>query len=422
MEAYVDNEIISQLIKNLKSEGLHQKAYSDVIDESGNQYVDLVQEGGGVLGIALLGYTFVMEQAGIRFFSLAGTSAGAINSMMMAGMAKVGEPATLKTLEMLHGKDLSEIVDGDKRLWKLVKRYLYNRSWKYWFTFLNIPRIYNTLVRRLGLNPGNDFMTWIEASLAAYGISSLVELEIHRSKLPGLFDRNTGNQISRKAELKIIASDITSKSKITFPEMAELYWHEPASVNPACFVRASISIPFFFQPYIVDDIPGAGTYEDKALPREQSKWRKHTGYRGKIPATVHFVDGGMLSNFPINAFHRKGVPAKPTFGARLSSWRVEAHEIKSLNNYCNAMISTMRQLHDYDFLLQHHDYKHLICSIDCDTQKDENGRNKFNLLDFNMDEKTKVELFNHGAQKAYEFLKTFDWQAYKALRLKCANV
>ena len=416
MKAYVENEIISQLLKDLKTGGLHQKVYSDVIDENGNQYVDLVQEGGGVLGIALLGYTFVMEQAGIRFFSLAGTSAGAINSMTMAAMARVGELATLKTLEMLHSKDLSDIVDGDRRLWRLVKRYLYNRSWKYWFTFLNIPRIYNTLVRSLGLNPGDDFMRWIESSLAVHGINSLADLEAHRSELPTLFDRNTGKELIRTAELKIITSDITSKSKITFPEMTELYWHEPASVNPACFVRTSISIPFFFQPFVVENIPNAGTYEDQALPREQSKWRKHTGYRGKIPAKVHFVDGGMLSNFPINAFHRKGVPAKPTFGARLSSWRVEAQEIKSLNNYCNAMISTMRQLHDYDFLLKHHDYKHLICSIDCDTEKDKNGRDKFNFLDFNMDETTKVELFNHGARKAYEFMKTFDWQAYKTLR------
>ncbi len=50
--------------------------FSDIEDAGGHQYVDLVQEGGGVLGIALVGYTYVLENAGIRFFSLAGTSAG----------------------------------------------------------------------------------------------------------------------------------------------------------------------------------------------------------------------------------------------------------------------------------------------------------------------------------------------------------
>ncbi len=49
---------------------------SDLRDEEGHQYIDLVQEGGGVLGIALVGFTYVIEKAGIRFLSLAGTSAG----------------------------------------------------------------------------------------------------------------------------------------------------------------------------------------------------------------------------------------------------------------------------------------------------------------------------------------------------------
>ena len=36
-------------------------------------------EGGGVLGIALTGYTYILEQAGIRFLGVGGTSAGSIN-------------------------------------------------------------------------------------------------------------------------------------------------------------------------------------------------------------------------------------------------------------------------------------------------------------------------------------------------------
>ena len=62
------------------------KPYSDIVDAEGHQYVDLVQEGGGMLGIALVGYSYVLEQAGIRFFSLAGTSAGAINTLMLAAI------------------------------------------------------------------------------------------------------------------------------------------------------------------------------------------------------------------------------------------------------------------------------------------------------------------------------------------------
>ncbi|ULT43996.1 hypothetical protein KRR40_11785 [Niabella defluvii] len=49
---------------------------SDVLDADGHQYVNLVQKGGGVLGVALVGYTYILEQMGIRFLRMAGTSAG----------------------------------------------------------------------------------------------------------------------------------------------------------------------------------------------------------------------------------------------------------------------------------------------------------------------------------------------------------
>ena len=64
---YLDGEIQSIII-NLKKKREHNPTdknwqnYSDIVDEFGNQYVDLVQEGGGVLGIALLGYTYVLEE------------------------------------------------------------------------------------------------------------------------------------------------------------------------------------------------------------------------------------------------------------------------------------------------------------------------------------------------------------------------
>ncbi len=422
MDQFINHPEMQDLLKKIKQGGLDKKVYSDIVDSNGYQYVDLVQEGGGILGIALLGYTYIMEQAGIRFFSLAGSSAGAINSMMMSGLGKVGEPVSLKTLEMLSNKNLSEIVDGDTRLWKLLRRFLDNKSWKYSLFVLNIGRIRNTIMYRLGLNPGDDFLKWIHNALQNKDILTLADLRHHRQKLPDLFDRNSGKQIKRKADLKIIASDITSKSKITFPEMAELYWEKPDAISPSLFVRASMAIPFFFEPLIVTNIPGAGTSEDPDLPREQTRWRKHTGYRGIIPNTVHLVDGGMLSNFPINVFHRKGIPSKPTFGAKLSTWRTEAQEVKSIGNYCGAMISTMRQLHDYDFILKNTDYKQLICSIDCDAQLDAQGNRVFNVLDFEMPAETQAKLFRHGAAKAVEFLDTFNWEHYKKTRKQLTQI
>jgi NTE family protein len=60
------------------------KEYSDLLDAEGNQYVEFVQEGGGVWGSALVGYLYGLEIFGIRFLKIAGTSAGAINTILIA--------------------------------------------------------------------------------------------------------------------------------------------------------------------------------------------------------------------------------------------------------------------------------------------------------------------------------------------------
>src|ERR1700692_35125 len=85
---------------------------SDTIDQNGNQYVNLVQKGGGVLGVALVGYTYVLEQAGIRFLRLAGTSAGAINTPLLVVIGSKQETKSEKTLKYLCDLDFFNLVDG----------------------------------------------------------------------------------------------------------------------------------------------------------------------------------------------------------------------------------------------------------------------------------------------------------------------
>src|SRR6476661_8535253 len=72
-----------QLLEAKYGKGGENLIVSDVIDDEGHQYVNLVQKGGGVLGVALVGYTYILEQMNIRFIRLAGTSAGAINTALM---------------------------------------------------------------------------------------------------------------------------------------------------------------------------------------------------------------------------------------------------------------------------------------------------------------------------------------------------
>jgi NTE family protein len=107
---------------------------SDVRDALGRQQVDLVQEGGGVHGIALAGYTFILETMNISFMKMAGTSAGSINTLLLNAVYSKKEAEALgitsgvayyntrseKVLEYLSKKNLSDLVDGHPLWRKLI--------------------------------------------------------------------------------------------------------------------------------------------------------------------------------------------------------------------------------------------------------------------------------------------------------------
>lgn len=118
-------------IEQLKNQNKH---YSDLytLDEKNTmlQYVQLVQEGGGTLGICLVGFTFVMEYLGIRFLKLAGTSAGAINTYFMAALAKSkNEAVTPRLFKILSEMDMFSFVDGAKIAKFFIKSIISKDGW-----------------------------------------------------------------------------------------------------------------------------------------------------------------------------------------------------------------------------------------------------------------------------------------------------
>ena len=111
-EAFLTHPEVIDCLKKLKTkfgDKAEKLVVSDVLDSQGNQYVNLVQKGGGVLGVALVGYTYILEQMNIRFIRLAGTSAGAINTALMTVIG--GED-----------KDGKATAKGDKKRAKSVLR------------------------------------------------------------------------------------------------------------------------------------------------------------------------------------------------------------------------------------------------------------------------------------------------------------
>lgn len=66
-----------------------------------------------MLGIGLLGYTYILEEAGIRFVGLGGTSAGAINTMLIAARRERPDVAcSLDLVEILSKAPFASFLDG----------------------------------------------------------------------------------------------------------------------------------------------------------------------------------------------------------------------------------------------------------------------------------------------------------------------
>jgi NTE family protein len=392
---------VIRILGNLREEELDKKQFSDVLDEHSHQYIELVQEGGGVLGVALIGYTYVLEQMGLRFFSLAGTSAGSINALLLASFGDISRAKSEKLIELLVNKNLYDFVDGDQKSRKFIEA-LVEKAKKATLVIRGL-RVINTITQKLGLNPGNDFLNWMTGILKDNGIKTTKDLFDFFGQPPSGMKIREG--IDRtleglKPRFAIISADLTTETKVEFPLMRPLYWKEPEDVNPALFVRASMSIPYFFEPLVIGNIPKGA--------EAVSLWDKLAKYRGDIPDEVHFVDGGIMSNFPIDVFHKfNTVPRMPTFGVRLGVDRNQYNRIKNPMSLFGAMFNSIRHLHDYDFILKNPDYSMLIQHIHIGDH---------NWLNFSLTAEDKKDLFIRGAGAAAEFLRKFDWKDYKEVR------
>ncbi len=458
-----DSLKLEEEIKKLRDKG---KKYSDVLDNSGNQYVDLVQQGGGVWGVALVGYVYVLEQIGIRFFSLAGTSAGAINALAMSSIADNKRTKTEPILEALLALDMRSLIDGKKEdsiftkwerklISKLLKFPFYKKfiiNFIQWILFLCIAFTIASMISLLffvpsegkmlhfitigvwlvtfllayitfdrlsvltkegfGLNDGDVFHEWVKKSLVeSQQVNNLDDLKRNFTSLPSdlYLDKKANHRKESEDKptiptLTIIANDVTTNNKIEFPKMWDLYFNESKDVHPADFVRASMSIPLFFETF---------TLETK--PKNIDAWNTHLNWgtqnQDNIPDKVSFVDGGSLSNFPINIFYNPNysVPRMPTFGIRLIDKKpIKKVTSKSILEFGSTIIQSMKLSYDKEFLNKNQSYNLGIGYVEIGE--------KLSWLNFYMNETEKEELFKIGAKAALDFLTDFEWDDYKNKR------
>lgn len=371
------------------------------------QFVDLVQEGGGILGIALVGYTYVLEELGIRFASLGGTSAGSINTVLMAALGKPQDRKSEKILRILANKDFREFMDGGRDVHALVGGLASSNRLRKWIggIFAAIGNLDEVLFED-GLNPGTSFDQWLEGILSGAGVDTVSKLLAQMNDFPEPVKKQLAG--GKRAHLAIIAADITTETKVQFPKMSPLYFADPDHTHPARFVRASMSIPIFFSPVRIDLT---------ILPRHSTAYTDQWSdpavgacYNGPIPEEVLLVDGGIMSNFPIDVFHNKNaIPTRPTFGVRLGLDRTAYNRIDSMLDIINACFEGAKNIRDAETIQNSGDFQELIGSIDVGDH---------NWLNFGISNEHKLDLFRRGAMAASTFLQRFDWEKYKQIRRK----
>jgi NTE family protein len=321
---------------------------------------DLVLEGGGVKGIALVGAIAVLEERGYRFRRIAGTSAGAVvGALLAAGM-------TAKELaEVMGTVDYKRFRDGD----------LLDQLGPF-------GRAMSILVDE-GVYRGEYLRRWLGDLLAARGVRTFADLVVD--------DRGGSFPREHAYRLVVMASDVSQGCLRRLPwDYRGRYGVDPFAVPVVDAVRASMSIPFFYEPVKLED--------------------RLTGER------CWLVDGGMLSNFPVEVFDRTdGAPPRwPTFGLKLSSragsLQGVANRIDGAFSLARAMVATMTNFHDQ---LHLEDPSVLARTIFIDTLQ-------VRSTDFDIDRDSQLRLYESGRGAATKFLDGdgrspgWDFEAYVA--------
>ncbi len=310
---------------------------------------DLVCEGGGVKGIGLAGAAVALAEAGYSFPRVAGSSAGAITTALVAALQKAGEPVS-RLADIVATVDYRKFRD-ESRLGKipLVGRGI-------------------ALLAQDGLYEGKYLLDFMTGALKDLGVETFGDLWLPDE--PGM-----AAPVGRNSALVVTASDLSRRRLVRLPWDLPAYGLDPQDFNVARAVRASAAIPFFFQPVRV----------------QGATW----------------VDGGLLSNFPVGLFDRSDTadPRWPTFGVRLVSRPGEVVTRPVRGPLAIGLASLDVLLTD-----QGNAYISEPCTVERTIFVPTDG---VSVVDFDLSRETSDRLAASGRTAATEFLATWDWDAYR---------
>jgi predicted acylesterase/phospholipase RssA len=333
-----------------------------------------------------------MEQIGVlsELKRLAGTSAGAITAAFLA----VG--CTSADLEVHLNRNFGNFLDSNGLLetdliqaaqdnsYKKAAQALLREYWKGWSTLLHpigkIKELKEKIINLEGLASGETIREWIE----------------------GIIKEKTGKKHCTFKELQELINKDPQKFKelhifsirighVSQPEVIR-FSHEKPLWNDLIIsdaVRASLSIPGVFRPHTLH-------------------FKNANGARYEQTQHGKFIDGGLIRNFPIDAFddekyqedrHFRGMKInRRTLGLRLHDVTIpredQIQKISSGIDLIKALVSTY--YHAEEILLEKTSlYKDRTIVI---PTKD------VGLMDFNISQKVKEELIASGSEATDLFL------------------
>lgn len=168
--------------------------------------IDAVFSGGGVKAFAFIGALKSIEEKGIKIERVAGTSAGAILSSLIAAGYRSDEIE-----EMLLKLPLKSFLDPPR-----------------YTEILPFTKWYN-LIFKMGLYKGRKLEEWLKDVLSKKGIYSFADLRDHY--------------------LKVIVSDLSLNRLVVLPDdLKDLYGIAKENFSVARAVRISAGYPLFFIP------------------------------------------------------------------------------------------------------------------------------------------------------------------------------
>jgi predicted acylesterase/phospholipase RssA len=319
---------------------------------------DLVLEGGGAKGLGLIGAVRLLMRAGYVFPRVAGTSAGSIVAAFLAAGATE--------------EQLAEVMD------RLDYRRIPDRAWP------EIPLVSEgiSLLSKRGAYEGDYIREFVCEELEKLGVTTFGQL---RRSDPQM-DKNL--EPYQRYKLVVMATDVTRGRLLRLPWDYHLLNLEPDEQLVADAVRASISIPLYFEPVTLRD--------------------------GRTDEETLLVDGGVLSNFPIEIFDRTDgrKPRWPTFGVKiipeLPAGNAELFPGIALPqlppvHLLEQVVATAIVGHDQTYLDRPCVRRR---AIPVDT-------GAIGVVEFDASPERRAAVVANGEEAAERFLADWDWQRYK---------